>query len=102
MDALSPLGTLGDGVAGGEGGIYFWARLPPGCEDDAAVVQWLTLTAGVCVVPGSSCGAPGFVRCSFGNIAPGERFATAAARLKRGLQALVQHGMVEGLDLTTL
>ena len=30
IDALSPLGSLGDGVAGGEGAIYLWARLPPG------------------------------------------------------------------------
>lgn len=30
IDALSPLGELGQGVGGGEGAIYFWARLPPG------------------------------------------------------------------------
>ena len=30
IDALSPLGTLGNGVAGGEGAIYLWAQLPEG------------------------------------------------------------------------
>ncbi len=29
-DALSPLGSLGNGVAGGEGAIYLWAKLPEG------------------------------------------------------------------------
>ena len=32
IDALSPLGTLGSGVAGGEGAIYLWAKLPQGGE----------------------------------------------------------------------
>ena len=32
IDALSPLGTLGSGVAGGEGAIYLWAKLPRGDE----------------------------------------------------------------------
>jgi hypothetical protein len=30
LDALSPLGSLGDGIAGGEGAIYLWAKLPKG------------------------------------------------------------------------
>jgi hypothetical protein len=30
IDALSPLGSLGSGVAGGEGAIYLWAKLPEG------------------------------------------------------------------------
>lgn len=30
IDALSPLGALGSGVAGGEGAIYLWAKLPEG------------------------------------------------------------------------
>ena len=59
LDALTPLGSLGAGVAGGEGAIYLWARLPPGCEDDEAVVEWLVKRHGVCVIPGSSCGMPG-------------------------------------------
>ena len=30
LEALSPLGTPGDGIGGGEGAIYLWARLPTG------------------------------------------------------------------------
>ena len=30
IDALSPLGALGSGIAGGEGAIYLWAKLPEG------------------------------------------------------------------------
>ena len=30
LEALSPLGTPGDGIGGGEGAIYLWARLPEG------------------------------------------------------------------------
>lgn len=30
ISALSPLGELGNGIAGGEGAIYLWARLPKG------------------------------------------------------------------------
>ena len=37
IDALSPLGTLGNGVAGGEGAIYLWAQLPEG-EQGACVI----------------------------------------------------------------
>ena len=30
LDALSPLGTPGDGVADAKGAIYLWAKLPRG------------------------------------------------------------------------
>ena len=53
ISALSPLGKLGEGNVVGGQSIYVWAKLPPGCEDDKEVVQWLVLNAGVCVVPGS-------------------------------------------------
>eukprot|EP00884_Botryococcus_braunii_P017072 jgi/Botrbrau1/4048/Bobra.152_3s0007.2 len=32
LDALSPLGSLGNGIAGGEGAIYLWAKLPPAAK----------------------------------------------------------------------
>ena len=66
LDALSPLGALGQGVAGGEGAIYLWARLP--CEDDEAVVEWLVRKHKVCVIPGSACGCPGHIRVAFANL----------------------------------
>ncbi|KAK9918752.1 hypothetical protein WJX75_006606 [Coccomyxa subellipsoidea] len=40
LEALAPLGSLGDGLYGGDA-IYIWARLPPGCLDDKAVVTWM-------------------------------------------------------------
>ena len=90
LDALSPLGA--GSVVGGEGAIYLFARLPPGCEDDEAVVQWLVRRHRVCLIPGTACGCPGHVRAAYANLRP-ELCAEAAARLKAGLADLVQHGM---------
>lgn len=87
-DALLPLGKLGEGVAGGEGAIYYWGRLPPGCQDDEAVVEWLIREHGVCVIPGSSCGAPGYIRVAYANLSE-QQCREAAARLKQGLLQLV-------------
>lgn len=91
-DALSPLGE--DAIKGGEGAIYLWGRLPPGFEDDRAVVEWLVKRHGVIVIPGSSTGVPGHFRVSFGNL-PTEKYAAAAGRLKKGLQELIAKGLVE-------
>lgn len=109
-DALSPLGTEGHGWVGGEGAIYYWAKLPDqfGAESltaaehsssgqtagsaaataDEAVVEWLIRQYGVCIIPGAACGAPGYVRVAFANLKP-EQCKSAAARLKTGLQQLV-------------
>ena len=54
LDALAPLGP--GAVRGGCGAIYMVARLPPGCDDDAAAVRWLVDAHGVAVIPGSACG----------------------------------------------
>ncbi|KAJ9522315.1 hypothetical protein QJQ45_008209 [Haematococcus lacustris] len=130
LDALSPLGSVGNGIAGGEGesdpypnkkpdpsrpwkqhrqmqafeelgragiswqvlgSIYLWARLPEGCDDEKAVV-WLVRNHGVCVIPGSTCGAPGFVRVSFANLKL-DACKQAAERLKAGLSELVALGV---------
>lgn len=104
-DALSPLGA--GRVFGGQGAIYYLARLPEqfggrllhlnggsnGSSSsepaaDEAVVAWLVNTHGVCVLPGSSCGAAGHVRVAFANLQP-ELCREAAARLKAGLTQLV-------------
>lgn len=107
-DALSPLGSKGHGWVGGEGAIYYWARLPPqfaaqvsdafhtgsGGQSmqspsvDDKVVEWLIKKHGVCIIPGSSCGAPGYVRVAFANLKP-QQCEAAAERLKAGLQQLV-------------
>lgn len=62
LDALSPLGILGNGIAGGEGAIYFWAKLPEGCCDEK-VVEWLIHKYGICIIPGTACGMPGMCGC---------------------------------------
>ncbi|KAG2496482.1 hypothetical protein HYH03_005308 [Edaphochlamys debaryana] len=92
----SALAPLEPHVVGGEGAIYLWARLPEGrgCEDDRAVVEWLVEQAGVCVIPGSACGMPGHIRCSYANLPP-EKFPAAVARLRAGLEHLAAHGMTD-------
>ena len=74
---------------------------PAGCEDDEAVVEWLVREHGVCVIPGSACGAAGYIRAAYANLQP-EACTEAGRRLKRGLQQLATEGMsaLEGLPLT--
>lgn len=85
--------ALGPGrVRGGEGGIYFFAQLPDGFESrDEDVVRWLVAKAGVCVVPGSACHAPGWLRVGFANLPPAA-CAAAAGRLGGGLRELAERG----------
>lgn len=79
-------------VFGGEGAIYLWARLPRAfSEADEQAVAWLVEEHGVCLIPGSACGAPGFVRAAYANLAPAACLE-AAARLRRGLEELVAAG----------
>lgn len=111
---------------GGEGAIYFWAKLPDrfagpvnitteatattngikaatdgvngaaamrsSTEDyagtDEDVVAWLIKEHGVCVIPGSACGAPGYIRVAYANITP-QQCEQAATRLRAGLQQLI-------------
>jgi aspartate/methionine/tyrosine aminotransferase len=85
--ALAPLGE--GAVIGGEGAIYLLCRLPARYADrDAEVVKWLAYQHGVCVIPGSACGAPGYVRVCYANLA-GEAFEDACQKLHGGLQLLV-------------
>lgn len=89
LDALSVLGE--ESIAASQGAIYLWAKLP-GFEDDKAVVVWLLKKHGVCVIPGSSCGAAGHIRIAFANLKP-ELCCQAAERLKMGLTNLAAIGM---------
>ena len=63
-----------------------------GCEDDEAVVAWLVRQHKVCILPGSSCGEPGYVRVAFANL-KADLCKEAATRLKAGLQLLVDSGV---------
>ncbi|CAF2060245.1 hypothetical protein Bca4012_100210 [Brassica carinata] len=91
-EALAPLGK--ENVKGGEGAIYLWAKLPEEHRDDFKVVRWLAHRHGVVVVPGCACGSPGHVRVSFGGLKE-EETREAAERLRKGLEELVDIGMVE-------
>lgn len=106
-DALVPLGREGDGWVGGRGAIYYWARLPSQLQfDDISpsssgsirgrssnttidelAVEWLIAQHGVCIIPGTACGAPGHVRVAFANLRP-DVCEEAAARLRAGLTQL--------------
>ena len=109
--ALAPLDALAAAEEGGSGGgssgalgaargaIYLWSRLPAsllrggargGGPTDAAVVGWLVRRHGVCLVPGSACGAPGRVRAAFANLEP-EACERAAGRLASGVEELLEH-----------
>lgn len=55
-------------------------------------MAWLVRKHGVCVIPGSSCGAPGHIRAAFANLQP-QACVEAAGRLKAGLQELVAGGV---------
>lgn len=64
---------------------------PPCGADDLRACEWLVRHAGVCLVPGSAFNAPGWVRCSFGNLPP-QRMQEACRRLKAGLTLMKTQG----------
>lgn len=41
LDALSPLGSAGHGIARSEGAIYLWARLPAGQSSVASAPSYM-------------------------------------------------------------
>jgi katanin p60 ATPase-containing subunit A1 len=87
--ALRPLTDNGFPVIGGEGAIYLMCKLPGAyAEKDEAVVKWLAYVHGVCLIPGTACGAPGFVRVCFANL-PSDTFEEACRRLHAGLEVIV-------------
>lgn len=78
-DALGP-----ENVFGGEGAIYLWAKLPRIAVDDWKVAANLVKEHGVTIIPGTSCGCPGFIRAAFANLSP-EVCREASERLHKGL-----------------
>mmetsp|Transcript_37014 Transcript_37014/g.71727 ORF Transcript_37014/g.71727 Transcript_37014/m.71727 type:complete len:443 (-) Transcript_37014:206-1534(-) len=84
ISALQPLRVIG-----GQGAIYLMAELPEKYRDcDIEVVKWLIDTHHLAVIPGTSCGAPGFIRLSYANIV-GDAMELAAERLRTAIQALL-------------
>jgi aromatic aminotransferase len=74
-------------VLGGDGAIYFFAKLPDGYQDDEKVCEFLATKHGVVVIPGSACGWNGYIRVSYANLEP-SAFLIGVERLKAGLQNL--------------
>eukprot|EP01025_Chloroclados_australasicus_P031147 TRINITY_DN3141_c0_g4_i1.p1 TRINITY_DN3141_c0_g4~~TRINITY_DN3141_c0_g4_i1.p1 ORF type:complete len:447 (+),score=50.46 TRINITY_DN3141_c0_g4_i1:92-1432(+) len=87
-DALNVTG----GLVPSEGAIYSWCKLPDNCSDDETVVEWLVKKHKVCIIPGSSCGAPGYIRVAYANLSE-EKCKQAAQRLQEGLTILMQQGI---------
>ena len=86
IEALSPLGQ--ENITKSEGAIYLWAKLPDGLYD-GQVVERLVKEFKVCIIPGSSCGAPGYIRVAFANLTE-EQCSQACERLQRGLTCILK------------
>ena len=56
------------------------------------MVEWLVRKHGVCVIPGSACGAAGYIRAAYANLQP-DACRDAGQRLKQGLLQLAAEGM---------
>ena len=85
IDALAP---LGEGAVVGEAAIYLFAKLPDGLDDNV-VVERLIKEHQVTIIPGSACGAPGYIRVAYANCTL-EDCKEACRRLKHGLEALIR------------
>jgi aspartate/methionine/tyrosine aminotransferase len=90
LNAISCVGE--ENIASSDGAIYVFCKLPGEGIDDEKFVEWLVKKHKVCVIPGSSCGAPGCIRIAFGNL-PYEECKEAAQRLHNGLVELASKGM---------
>eukprot|EP01023_Acetabularia_acetabulum_P044995 TRINITY_DN45496_c0_g1_i1.p1 TRINITY_DN45496_c0_g1~~TRINITY_DN45496_c0_g1_i1.p1 ORF type:complete len:264 (+),score=38.66 TRINITY_DN45496_c0_g1_i1:46-792(+) len=93
VDALNVTG----GLIPSEGAIYLWCKLPDNCCNDEVVVKWLIQKHKVCILPGSSCGAPGYVRAAYANLSQ-DKCQEAAKRLKNGLTILRDSGVQVALQ----
>jgi aspartate/methionine/tyrosine aminotransferase len=82
-------------VHGGQGAIYLFARLPGtqraqnhALPADVTVAEKLIMEHGVAVIPGSSCGAEGWIRVCYANL-PKDKCTEAAGRLAKGLETVL-------------
>jgi aspartate/methionine/tyrosine aminotransferase len=79
-----------ENIRGGEGGIFVFAQFPHAKDkiaDDWQVTETLLGDYGIAVIPGKSCGMPGWIRVSFANLSK-EKCIQAAERLEKGLSGL--------------
>jgi aspartate/methionine/tyrosine aminotransferase len=70
------------------GAFYFLVPVPSRVSE-AEAVDILALSFGVLLMTGSSFGAPGYMRLSYGSIVP-EKVMVACSRLERGIDALLE------------
>jgi len=89
--ALSSLGTPIQYQK--SGAIYLWAKLPESVTrglgmDDVMFVRRLVMEHKVCIIPGSACGSPGYVRVAFANLKPNQ-CEIACERLASGIRRIV-------------
>ncbi len=85
------ISTLGEqNVYGGDGAIYFFAKLPDAYKDDVKVVRYIAEKYGVVIIPGTACGYPGYVRVSYANLTHA-KFSEGVDRLKLGLSDIVKN-----------
>jgi aspartate/methionine/tyrosine aminotransferase len=81
-------------IIGGQGAMYIMAQLPTNegngdsRADDVGFARQLVRDSGVAVIPGSFCGAPGWIRVCYANLPP-EKCQLAADRLKAGLASWI-------------
>ena len=81
-------------VIGGSGAMYFMAKLPFAL-DDVEFATTLVRDYGVAVIPGSFCGAPGWIRVCYSNLEP-SLCKEAAERLAKGIQSISAGRVPEG------
>jgi aspartate/methionine/tyrosine aminotransferase len=79
-------------IMGGNGAMYVMAKLPPTNHllhdnNDVHVAEILVKDHGVAVIPGSFCGAPGWIRVCYANLPP-DTCLQAAQRLQNGLRSI--------------
>lgn len=96
-DALK---ILQPNVIGGSGAMYYMAQLPSNQSDksddpddvntpanDVDIAERLIKQFGIAIIPGTFCGAPGWIRICYANLPPDECII-AAQRLEHGLQSV--------------
>ena len=59
-----------------------------GLVDDLQVVEKLAKEHGICVLPGSACGAPGYIRVGYANLPPEQ----VLVQTNRGVYGVAQVG----------
>ena len=69
--------------------MYYMAQLPNDVNiaNDIDVAERLIQQYGIAVIPGTFCGAPGWIRICYANLPP-DQCTIAAQRLQHGLQSM--------------